>query len=116
MLRYRDSTSQLTAVQTMGARVVVNGFLRQDKTKGERNMSQWHPADLELLRTVSDPAQPLKEATARPPFGPSFDAALAQQADRLEVWGTTEDAPEDYTEFRLVKDGRVIGVARIPGY
>ncbi len=74
------------------------------------------PTSVELLWAVADPAQPLKEATARPPFGPSFDAALAQQADRLEVWGTTEDAPEDYTEFRLMKDGRVIGVARIPGY
>ena len=71
---------------------------------------------LELLRTITHPSQVLKNATATPPFGPGFDAALAQQADRLEVWGTTEEAPTDYTEFRLLKDGRVIGVARIPGY
>lgn len=71
---------------------------------------------LELLRTITPPAQVLKDAAAGPPFGPGFDAALAQQADRLDVWGTTEEAAEDYTEFRLLEDGRVIGVARIPGY
>lgn len=71
---------------------------------------------LELLRTISDPAQLLKEATTAPPFGPAFDSALVQQADRLDVWGTTEEASEDYTEFRLRNNGHVIAVARIPGY
>lgn len=71
---------------------------------------------LELLRTITDMSQLPKEAAASPPFGPGFDRMLAQQADRLEVWGTTEEAQEDYTEFRLFKDGLVIGVARIPGY
>lgn len=71
---------------------------------------------LELLRTISDLAQLLKAATTPPPFGPGFDSALVQQADRLEMWGTTEEAPEDYTEFRLLKNGSVVGVARIPGY
>ena len=71
---------------------------------------------LELLSTITDPTPLLEEATAAPPFGPGFDLALAQKADRLEVWGTTEDAPEDYTEFRLLKDGQTIGVARIQGY
>ena len=61
-------------------------------------------------------SQLLKEATATPPFGPGFDGMLVQQADRLDVWGTTEEAVEDYTEFRLLKDGGVIGVARIPRY
>ena len=80
-------------------------------------MSRRHPADLELLRTITDPALLLKEAAAAPPFGPAFDPAMVQQADRLEVWGTTEMADgEDYTEFRLLKGDRVIGVARIPGY
>lgn len=71
---------------------------------------------LELLRTITDPAQLLTEAAATPPFGPEFDRALVQQADRLDVWGTTEEANEDSTEFRFLKDDRVIGVARIPGY
>jgi hypothetical protein len=71
---------------------------------------------LDLLRTITNPAQLAKEATASPPFGPAFDGVLARQADRLEVWGTTEEASEDYTEFRLFKGGRVIGVARISGY
>jgi hypothetical protein len=71
---------------------------------------------LALLRAITDLAQLLQEATASPPFGPAFDSAMVQQAARLDVWGTTEEANEDYTEFRLLKDGRVIGVARIPGY
>ena len=73
-------------------------------------------ATVALLYTVTNPNQLLKQASTSPPFGPGFNSALAQQADRLEVWGTTEEAPEDYTEFRLLKDGRIIGVARIPGY
>lgn len=70
----------------------------------------------ELLRTVTDPAELHHDATTTPPFGPGFDPAVVEHADRLDVWGTTEDAPEDYTEFRLLKDGHVIAVARIPGY
>ncbi|NMP25067.1 hypothetical protein [Sulfobacillus harzensis] len=68
------------------------------------------------MGTLTDLDALQAQATTLPPFGHGFDAALAQQADRLEVWGTTEEAPADYTEFRLLKDGRVIGVARIPGY
>lgn len=68
------------------------------------------------LRNVSDPVQVRQEATTDPPFGPGFDVALARQADSLEVWGTTDEAPEEYTEFRLLKGGQVMGVARIPGY
>ncbi len=73
-----------------------------------------HP--LELLRTITDPAQLLRDATADPPFGPAFDPTIAQNADSLEVWGTTEEAAEDYTEFRLRKSGHVMAVARISGY
>ena len=79
-------------------------------------MPQRPHADMELLRSITNPVQLIKEATAAPPFGPGFASVLANQAVRLEVWGTTEQAPEDYTEFRLFKDGRVVGVARIPGY
>lgn len=53
---------------------------------------------LKILHTITDPTPLYKAATADPPFGP----AVLQKADRLEVWGTTEDAPEDYTEFRLL--------------
>ena len=80
-------------------------------------MSYRHSLGVELLCTIIDPALLLKEATSPPPFGPAFDPAMVQQADRLDVWGTTDTAQgEDYTEFRLLKDNRVIGVARIPGY
>lgn len=79
-------------------------------------MSQRRPVDLKLLRTITDPVLLLKEATAALPFGPAFDPTMAQQADRLDVWGTTEAAAEDYTEFRLLKGNRMIGLARIPGY
>lgn len=71
---------------------------------------------VELLRTTTDPVQLREEATSAPPLGPGFDAIVARKADCLEVWGTADEAPEDYTEFRLLKDGQVIGVARIPGY
>lgn len=80
-------------------------------------MSQRHRADLELLYTINDRTQLLKKATAEPPFGPAFDTALVQQAERMEVWGTADAPPHaDYTEFHLVKDNKVLAVARIPGY
>ncbi len=75
-----------------------------------------HDSALELLRTITDPIQLLHDATTTPPFGPGFDPTVVAQADRMDVWGTTEAAPEDYTEFRLLKDGHIIAVARIPGY
>lgn len=75
-----------------------------------------HAPALELLRTVTVPADLQKAAVTLPPFGPAFDSAAVQEADRMEVWGTTETAWEDYTEFRLLKDTQIIGVARIPGY
>ena len=75
-----------------------------------------HSDHLALLRTVIHRSQLSVDAITSPPFGPGFDVALVQQADRLEVWGTRETAPEDFTEFRLIQNGRVIGVARIPGY
>lgn len=71
---------------------------------------------MDLIHTTTDPASLLKDATAAPPFGPEFDPAVVQEADRMEVWGTTEEAPEDYTEFRLLQGTQVIGIARIPGY
>lgn len=55
---------------------------------------------VEILRVITDPSRWRQDATAAPPLGPSFEATLLQQADRLEVWGTTEDASDDYTEFR----------------
>lgn len=84
--------------------------------KGECPLPQ-HPQDnpLELLRTITGPADWVTEAAAAPPFGPALDAAVTRHADNVEVWGTTEDAPEDYTEFRLMQDHRVIGLARISG-
>lgn len=71
---------------------------------------------LELLRIIAGVSPLARTATALPPFGPTFDAASVQRADRLEAWGTTEEAPEDYTEFRLLKEGQVVGAARIAGY
>ena len=71
---------------------------------------------MDLIRTITDPASLLEDATATPPFGPAFEPSVVQEADRMEVWGTTEEAAEDYTEFRLLKGTQVIGVARIPGY
>lgn len=80
-------------------------------------MASWSATDLKLLRTVTHPAQQIVSVgTDSPPLGPGFDATLTLQSDRMEVWGTTDEAPEDYTEFRLLKEGRILGVARIPGY
>lgn len=57
-----------------------------------------------------------QQALSEPPFGPAFPPADACRADRLEVWGTTRDADADFTEFRLYREGRLIGMRRIPGY
>ena len=71
---------------------------------------------LELLRTINNKEQVLREATRPQPFGPAFEADTAREADTMEVWGTTTAAHEDYTEFRLLKASHVIGIARIAGY
>lgn len=55
-------------------------------------------------------------ATAPAPWGPGFPDEEVGAADRLEVWGTTLDAPADFTEFRLYVGDRLTGIRRVAGY
>jgi len=58
----------------------------------------------------------IRMATAAPPQGPGLMAEAAVQADVLEVWATDLTDPEDFTEWRLMEDGRVTARHHIPGY
>ncbi len=72
---------------------------------------------MERLRVISERGELDRAGVETPPFGPGFDAGIVERAERMEVWGTEEDEDrEDYVEFRLMRGGAVIGVARIPGY
>jgi hypothetical protein len=56
-------------------------------------------------------------ATEGKPFGPAFDLDKAEQADKLEVWGSSaNDSGPDYCEFRLIKDNETIFTERVGGY
>lgn len=47
--------------------------------------------------------------------GPPFHGSRLWRL-RLDVWGTTLQADTDFTEFRLMRGDRLIGVRRISGY
>lgn len=69
-----------------------------------------------LLRRISQSADILAAGATPPPFGPAFPPDVLRQADALEVWGTTFDDPEDYTEFHLLKADIIVATERIAGY
>ncbi len=56
------------------------------------------------------------EAQVLPPFGAGFTAKEADGADKLEVWCTNFNDNEEYVEFRLFKEDRLIRTKRIEGY
>lgn len=58
------------------------------------------------------------EMTSPAPFGPGFSEAKAEQAERMEVWGSSfSDPGPDYCEFRLFdSEGRQIGSRVVDGY
>lgn len=70
---------------------------------------------MELLTNYSGPLLE-RPATSGPPLGPGFTAEEASRADRLEVWVTTAEEDVDFTEFRLMKGDRLIGIRRIKGF
>ena len=58
-----------------------------------------------------------RSAMRSPPFGPDFELAIAEKADRLEVWGSSfSDPGPDFCEFRLFKGDEQIGTKRVDGY
>lgn len=70
-----------------------------------------------IIRTTTDPAEIVREATQPPPFGPGFPTEQAERADRLEVWGSSINDPgEDFTAFYLIADRVEIGHRRVIGY
>ena len=58
------------------------------------------------------------KAVEGPPFGPGFSEEIAEQASKMEVWGTgIKDPGPDYCEFRLIDDGgQQIAAKRVGGY
>lgn len=72
---------------------------------------------MQQLRVVTDGTERLQVATAAMPFGPGFPRWIVEQADRVEIWGSTlygESA--DVTEFRLMAGTSVLATRSIPGY
>ena len=73
------------------------------------------PAFLTCLEYLEgDAAQ--ATASQPPPLGPGWDADVVAQVTRLEVWGTTFAAPEDFCEFRGFAGEKLVATTRLPGY
>ena len=70
-----------------------------------------------LVTACNNGPEIVKLATKSPPAGPAMDPQLAAQATRLEVWATEfADVGPDYCEFKLFRDGALIGTGRVNGY
>jgi hypothetical protein len=68
-------------------------------------------ANLYLMST-EDP----KEGLKAPPFGPAFTQEQVDQSDKMQTYGTTFSHPEEFTEFRLIKNNETIFTKRVDGY
>lgn len=56
-------------------------------------------------------------ASSHPPFGPAFTDEQINQADKLEVWGSSFNDPgDDFCEFRLMKNNKIIFSKRVDGF
>ena len=59
-----------------------------------------------------------KEAAAKPPFGPGFNAEIIANMETLEIHGTSvNDIGPDFCEFRaLDAGGNLLGKKKVKGY
>jgi len=66
-----------------------------------------------LIRTETNPAN----MTDPKPFGFGFPETEAAKAVKMEVWGTSFEDTEEYTEARLLdSEGKAFRTSRIEGY
>jgi hypothetical protein len=67
-----------------------------------------------LISTTRDKS----EMTAKPPMGAGVSQEVADQADFMELWGTSfKDPGDDFCEFILKKDnGQEVTRERVAGY
>lgn len=57
------------------------------------------------------------QATMSKPFGPDFSKEQLKDANSMEIWHSSfSDEGDDFTEFRLLKDGKTVHTKRIQGY
>lgn len=68
-----------------------------------------------LIRMVSGDSL-WDEAMTDPPFGPGFHATDLEGIQSLEIWGSRFSAPEDFVEYRLMRNGVVVKRRRFAGY
>ena len=72
---------------------------------------------MKRLQVITDGTERVQVATAAMPFGPGFPQWITEQADRVEVWGSTlHGDATDVTEFRLMAGAAVVATRRIPRY
>ncbi|MCL6562017.1 MAG: hypothetical protein K6U87_03310 [Firmicutes bacterium] len=57
-----------------------------------------------------------RTAACPPPLGPGWDPETAATLTRLEVWGTTLAAPEDWCEVRGFLGPWLVRAERMAGY
>ena len=68
-----------------------------------------------LIETLTEDVA--EQATMKKPSGPGFTKEEAEQAEKMQVWGTNfSDLGKDFCEFKLLKDGEVFATERVEGY
>jgi len=56
-------------------------------------------------------------AKTEPPFGGGFTIEQAEQADKMEIWGSGfNDIGDDFCDYKLFKNNEVIENKRVTGY
>jgi len=70
------------------------------------------------METIQNDDPKMKQtATQSAPFGPGFDQETVEQADSMQVWGSSFDDPgADFVEFQLFNGDKMIAKKRVGGY
>ena len=71
---------------------------------------------MDELYLMSTDAPNSLTARQKPPFGAGFTEEQCAQADKLQSWGTPFSHPEEFVEFRLIKNDEVIFTKRVDGF
>jgi len=69
------------------------------------------------IQTWNNKDEVMREGTQKPPFGAGFNKQQVEQAETLELWGSSfTDTGSDFCEFRLLRKGGIIARKRVAGY
>jgi hypothetical protein len=72
---------------------------------------------MHLIESYTKPEEMIRVGTKKPPFGPAFNAEDFEDADRLQVYGSSfADVGIDYCEFLIMKGTEILKRKKVEGY